>query len=152
MIRCDAVLDNIYAEGFEARYARGDGGGGRAQDEVSFAWTEAHRRFLRKSSRAGREVGILLPLGTRLREGDLLFADRQLLLIARLLPTPLLVVTCPHPRRLAEWAYKLGEEHWPIEIRDDGRTLLLPDDDVLRAWLCRHHVAFECTSGLFNPS
>jgi urease accessory protein len=148
VIRCDAVLDNAYAEGFGAKYP---GGGGRERDELSFAWTEAHRRFLRKRSRAGRDVGILLPLGSRLRDGDLLFADQSLLMIARLVPAPLLAVTCHQPRRLAELAHELGDEHRPIEIRDDGRTLLLPDEDLLRAWLCRRGFEFEAIEGLFNP-
>jgi urease accessory protein len=148
VIRCDAVLDNAHTQGFQARYPIG---GDRAQDELPFVWTEAHRRFLRKRSRAGRDVGILLPLGSRLRDGDLLFADPSLLMIARLLPAPLLAVTCHQPRRLAELAYELGGEHRPIEIRGDGRTLLLPDDDILRAWLCRRGFEFEATEGLFNP-
>jgi urease accessory protein len=150
VIRCDAVLDNVHAEGFEARHPMSGGGGER--DEFPFTWTEAPRRFLRKRSRAGRDVGILLPLGSRLHDGDLLFADQSLLMIARLLPAPLLTVSCHEPRRLAELAYELGGEHRPVQIRDDGSTLLLPDDDFLRAWLCRRGLEFEAAEALFNPS
>ena len=146
MIRCDAILDNVYDDGFRIRHPASV----REQDEFEFSWTESHRRFIRKRSRAGRELGVLLPLGSRLRNGDVLFDGKSLILIARLTPAHVLVIAGMSPHGLAEVAYELGNQHWPIEIRDD-HSLVVPDDDVLRSWLRRRGINGEPKLELFKP-
>jgi urease accessory protein len=146
VIRCDTILDNVHNDGFRIRHPDSL----REQDEFEFSWTESHRRFIRKRSRAGRELGVLLPLGSRLRDGDVLFVDNSLILIARLTAAQVLVVADLNPHALAELAYELGNQHWPIEIRDD-HSLVLPDDDVLRSWLRRRGINGEPKLALFKP-
>jgi urease accessory protein len=128
---CQAILGNLYDGSFVARVAI---------DEVELHWHECRRRSLRKRSRAGRDVGVLMAAGTVLRHGDVLHADASVTLAVSVRPCALLAIAIESPARAAALAYALGEQHKPMEIRT--AEILTPADDAIAALLRR--LGFEC--------
>jgi urease accessory protein len=97
----------------------------------------------------GEEIGLLLPPGTILREGDVIeSADRDRVRIAAA-TEPILFVTASDSERLARAAYHLGNRHVPVEI--GAGFLRLEADPVLQEMLRRLDVSVEERKEGFNP-
>jgi urease accessory protein UreE len=133
---CDRILGNL--DSFEPI-------GDREIDAIDFDWTESRRRFLRKRSNAGRSVGLLLSVGTILRHDDVCFAGERVVIVAHQRPCRAIFVRPAN----AALAYELGQQHSPVEIRADA--LVMPEDDVMAAWLARKGVAFTVELTRFVP-
>lgn len=97
----------------------------------------------------GEEIGLLLPSGTILREGDILeSADgRRVRIVAA--AEPVLFVTACDSEKLTRAAYHLGNRHIPVEIGTG--FLRLEADPVLKEMLQRLGVSVEDKSEAFNP-
>ncbi|CAM5504867.1 urease accessory protein UreE [Eoetvoesiella caeni] len=91
---------------------------------------EARRRSRQKLQlTTGEEVGLALPHGTVLREGDLLLADDGQFIVVQAANEPVLRVTAKTAQQLARAAYHLGNRHILLEIGPD--YLHLEYDPVL---------------------
>jgi urease accessory protein len=139
----DRILDNLFSPTSFALQAT------RTLDPLDLHWPDLHRRALRATTRTGRPVGILLPLGQRLRHGDILHADDHHLITINLLPTELLIATPPSARHAALIAFELGNLHLPVEITDH-EIVTLPDGPALA--VCRQHeVPHRLETRRFHP-
>src|SRR5260221_4768061 len=118
-------------------------------DGVELTGSECRRRFLRKRSCHGRDVGTLLPVGTVLRHGDVLHADASLVLSVAVQPCPVLLIRPTTLTRAARAAYLLGEIHAPVEIT--AEELLTPEDDRVAAMLRRLGFSYELATRRFTP-
>lgn len=92
--------------------------------------TRSRHRF----DQDGRTVFLRLPRGTVLRDGDLLQAESDSVLV-RVVAKPELVltVTAPSSQGLIRAAYHLGNRHVPVEIT--ATYLRLSPDPVLQTML-----------------
>jgi urease accessory protein UreE len=140
---CQAVLgnlddkrDRVFADGVE-------------HDQVELTWSACRRRFFRKRSSLGRDVGALLPVGTVLRHGDVLHSDGSLVLSVAVQPCAVLLIQPATIAGAAHVAYLLGEMHAPLGIAADG--LLTPEDDRVAAMLRRFGFAYEPVIRRFAP-
>lgn len=82
----------------------------------------------------GAEVGLLLPGGTILREGDLLEADNGLIIEVKAAQEELSAAFAANPMLLLRACYHLGNRHVPIQI-SESRVSYLRDhvlDDLVR--------------------
>jgi urease accessory protein len=90
---------------------------GEIHDYLDLDWWELDRRALRKSSRHGQTLRILLPLGSTLSHGSILTDSAgQLKIQVQVKPCEVFVV---HPRDAEEMsniALELGNLHAPTEI------------------------------------
>jgi urease accessory protein len=108
----------------------------------------------RKSRQLGRlddgeEIGLLLPSGTILREGDVVESvDGHRIRIAAA-AEPVLFVTSSEREKLTRAAYHLGNRHTPVEI--GAGFLRLEADPVLKGMLQQLGVSVEQKSEAFNP-
>jgi urease accessory protein UreE len=84
---------------------------------VDVRWDEC-RQVLRKRTRGGEEVRVLLPRGQKLRHGDVLGESDGRIVAIHVLPCDLVVVRADEPRRLAELALALGNLHWPTQVAE----------------------------------
>jgi urease accessory protein len=127
---CDRVLDNLDSPTADALRD------GRAIDFLDVTWVDLHRRSFRGTTRRGRAVGVLLPLGVRLRHGDILCADPQSLVAVNLLPADVITGSPGTLRQMALIAFELGNLHFPIEIGEDSITTLRdgPAEAVFRRY------------------
>jgi urease accessory protein len=109
------------------------------------------RRKTRQLARldSGEEIGLLLPPGTILKDGDVLeSAEGDRLRIAAA-AEPILFVTASDSEKLTRAAYHLGNRHIPVEIGDS--FLRLEADPVLKEMLERLDVRVSERNEAFNP-
>ncbi|HEV7302260.1 MAG TPA: hypothetical protein VGN72_23175 [Tepidisphaeraceae bacterium] len=127
-------------------------------DSVDIAWHECAARALRKTTRARREVRILLPLGRSLRDGDVLAAEatgvaregEQLAVLRVHVPACEVWVTDPvDPDALATVALELGNLHVPVQV-SNGRLIVIADGPTREA-LDRYGVPFRTERRVFAP-
>jgi urease accessory protein len=120
------------------------------QDTLTLGWEDRVQAHGRRRSDGGRELGLSLPRGTVLRDGDwlILDADRVLIRIVER-PEPVFVIA---PRAPAEWAlyaYHIGNRHQPAMISDRG--IVCPDVPGVEQLLVQHRIPYERATLAFTP-
>jgi urease accessory protein len=88
---------------------------------------------LRTKVASGEEIGLFLPRGTLLRDGDCLQADDGRVVRVEAATEELIEVRCVNTDALARAAYHLGNRHTPVQV--GAGWLRLAADDVLAAML-----------------
>jgi urease accessory protein len=119
-------------------------------DHVDLEWWDLQRRALRKTTRAGQDVRILLPLGVSLFDGAIFTNESRAALIqVHLRESEVFII---HPRsetELANLALELGNLHSPAEFSQGSiRTVI---DGPVEALLANMQVPFERQTVKFNP-
>jgi len=90
-----------------------------ADDYLDVEWWELDRRALRKTTRGGRSIRILLPLGSAIQHGDLLSdGDGSVLIQACVIPRELLIIRPRDSTEMGLLALEMGNLHIPTEIVD----------------------------------
>jgi urease accessory protein len=97
----------------------------------------------------GEAVGIVLPRGTVLRDGDMLVADDGGLVRVIAATQSVLLVHAPDRLTLTRAAYHLGNRHTPVEVGAD--ELKLEADPVLEDMLKRLGAQVERATLPFQP-
>ncbi|MEM5449999.1 urease accessory protein UreE [Paraburkholderia sp. BR14263] len=97
----------------------------------------------------GEEVGVVLPRGTVLRDGDLLVADDGGLVRVIAAAESVLRVRAPDRLTLTRAAYHLGNRHTPVEVGAD--ELKLEADPVLEDMLKRLGAQVQRVELPFQP-
>jgi urease accessory protein len=97
----------------------------------------------------GEEIGLLLPPGTLLRDGEIVESEDGSRLRIDAAKEELMLVTVAHPLQLLRAAYHLGNRHTPIEIRPD--RILFQADPVLREMLVGLGLTVATISEKFAP-
>ncbi|WP_028222951.1 urease accessory protein UreE [Paraburkholderia oxyphila] len=98
---------------------------------------------------SGEEVGVVLPRGTVLRDGDMLVADDGGLVRVIAAAQSVLLVRAPERLTLTRAAYHLGNRHTPVEVGID--ELKLEADPVLEDMLRRLGAQVERATLPFQP-
>ena len=88
---------------------------------------------LRTAVASGEEIGLFLPRGSVLRDGDCLEADDGRVVRVTAAPEDLIEVRCADADALARAAYHLGNRHTPVQV--GAGWLRLAADEVLAAML-----------------
>ncbi|WP_239325390.1 urease accessory protein UreE [Snodgrassella gandavensis] len=103
-------------------------------DTVSLQWFEADRRIIRTTTTDGREIAFrLLKEGQRLHHDDVVYLDKQLVVVVQIEPSEVMVLTPQTLPEMARACYEIGNKHTPLFL--DGNELLLPFDKPLFEWL-----------------
>jgi urease accessory protein len=104
--------------------------GGRFEAELVLAYDLRQKCRLRTQSTEGEEVGLFLPRGEVLRDGDVLQAQdgRRVRVTAK--PEKVLQIECADPLQLTRIAYHLGNRHVALQVGEGW--LRIADDYVLR--------------------
>jgi len=106
---------------------------GPAHEVIELAFEQRERSRLRAPLLSGEEVGIDLPLGMMLRDGDRLQLSDGRVVAVEAAQEALLEVHARDAAQLARIAYHVGNRHVPLQV-GDGWLRLLPDH-VLRAMI-----------------
>jgi urease accessory protein len=117
-------------------------------------FAERSRSRLRAVLEDGTEVGLMLPRGTLLRDGDVLLAESGERILVRAAAEPLYRVTARSDDiepgfSLLRAAYHLGNRHVPLALSPDA--LLLEQDPVLRELLLRLGLVVDACVAAFEP-
>ena len=103
-------------------------------DTVSLQWFEADRRIIRTTTTGGREIAFrLLKEGQRLHHEDVVYLDKQLVIVVQIEPSEVMVLAPQTLPEMARACYEIGNKHTPLFL--DGNELLLPFDKPLFEWL-----------------
>lgn len=97
----------------------------------------------------GEEVGLLLPPGTVLCDGDVIESEDGSKLKIQAAKEELMMVTASDPFLLLRAGYHLGNRHASIELRPD--RILLPVDPVLKEMLIGLGVTVSLVTEKFTP-
>lgn len=135
---CEQVLGNIC-----------DLPPGKRHDPVLLAWHECGNRSLRRRSREGREVVILLPPGQVLEHGDVLFEDDVLRVVVELIPCQVLVACAQDLQQMGRLAFELGNLHVAAQIA--GTEILVQPDGPVEEVLHRLGVPYSVEIRRFTP-
>jgi len=114
---------------------------------LTFASRRKSRQVVKLDS--GEEVGLLLPPGTILRDGDLLESEDGSRIKIKAAQEELMVVTARDLFLLLRAGYHLGNRHASIELRPD--CILLEPDPVLKEMLVGLGLKVELVSETFTP-
>jgi urease accessory protein UreE len=88
-------------------------------DYLEVEWWELDRRALGKTTRAGRSIRILLPIGTSIHHGDLLSdAEASVLIQACVIPSEVLIIRPRDSTEMGLLALEIGNLHVPAEVVD----------------------------------
>jgi len=108
--------------------------GGRGIDALRLEWYETGKRVMRKQSAGGREVALrFLNESPALMEGDLLYADEEVVIVVEIIPCAVVVIPMVSLAAVAAVCYEIGNRHLPLFI-DEG-VLLAPFEEPLYRWL-----------------
>src|SRR5438128_1839149 len=118
-------------------------------DTLRLAYDDRKKSRLRVWSELRREVGIFLPWGSVLREGDLLAANSGEVLIVRAAPEPLSEVRTRDWHLLTRAAYHLGNRHVPLQI--EPGILRYQRDHVLDEMLGQLGLVVGVVEAPFEP-
>ena len=120
---CERVVRNLA----DAKEALGE----QVIDYVDVEWDEC-KSVLKKHTRGGEPVRVLLPSAQRLRHGDVLLEEQNRAIVVNVLPAPMVVVRPPDATSLAILALELGNLHWPTQIAV-GEVIFPPSEVALDA-------------------
>ena len=120
---------------------------------VELDWDVRQKSRFDATDSTGRALGVFLPRGTVVRDGDVLVAEDGSLVRVKAAPQSVLVVRhCAEhgaPSDLLRAAYHLGNRHVPVQLAPDH--LKLEPDDVLVAMLRRMHLIVTEETAAFDP-
>lgn len=111
------------------------------RDIVRLDWEARQKCRQRLRTKAGREIGLALPTGTRLSPGDVLYRDANVEIVVEGKPEKVFVLRFEKRETFGLACYQIGNLHRPIGF-DDG-AILVPYEPVLERQLSR--LGFTCT-------
>jgi urease accessory protein len=122
---------------------------GRRIERIRMTSADLARHRQRVTTDQGREVGISLPHGTALADGDLLHLDETLAIVVEQVDEDLLRILPRTPEEFALAGYQVGNLHRAAMISGNAVTVLY--DKAIEAVAHRFHLAFERARGKFLP-
>ncbi len=89
---------------------------GEPSDQLALSWEQRRKSRLKATTEGGREVGLFLPRGTVLFDGDLLQASDDSIIRVEAAPEDVSTVSSPDAMLLARVAYHLGNRHVRTQV------------------------------------
>jgi urease accessory protein len=113
--------------------------GSRAIERVPIASDDLARRILRLPTSLG-ELGVRLAGESRLRDGDVVYADASRVVAVEVLPDDVLVCAPATIAQALDLAHALGNRHLPVQI--EGEALVVRYDRLIEELLLERHVRY----------
>jgi urease accessory protein len=113
--------------------------------------TAEERRWGRRrvTTRGGRELQLVLPTGSRLTPGEILYVGPGWYVRIEAAPEPVLAMKPGSFDDAVRIAFEVGNRHFTLAV--DGERLLIPDDPAMVHLLGRLGVAFQRVRAVFVP-
>jgi urease accessory protein UreE len=121
----------------------------REVDFIDLDWHEC-KRLLKKRSRGGRDVRVLLSADKCLQHGDVLYEDATVILSINVRPMELIVAGPASTHRLLELALELGNLHWPTQVIAD--RILFPEHPTAMIVIERLNISWSKEIRRFEPA
>jgi urease accessory protein len=124
--------------------------GSRRIEKIILASGDLAKHRQRATTDAGREVGISLPHGSHLHDGDVLHLDDAVAIVVVQAEEDLLRIKPRTPEEFGYMGYQVGNLHRAAMIDAQGIAVLY--DKAIEALAQRHHVPCERGPGKFKPA
>jgi urease accessory protein len=124
--------------------------GSRKVERILLASADLAKHRQRVKTDAGREVGISLPHGVTLKDGDVLHMDDAVAIVVQQAEEDLLRIRPRTPEEFGTMGYHVGNLHRAAMIDHHGIAVLY--DKAIEALAQRHHVPCERVNGKFVPA
>lgn len=121
----------------------------RKVERIRLDSAELAKQRQRVKTDAGREVGISLPQGQHLHDGDILHLDDAFAIVVEQVEEDLLRLLPRTPGEFALAGYQVGNLHRAAMIDGDSVTVLF--DKAVEALAARFHLPCEKVRGKFKP-
>ncbi len=118
---------------------------------VTLSWQDRQRSRQRLVSDWGTEIQLMLPRGTHLHDGDLLYADAQRQIRVKAQAEPVLLIQPENVMQMGQVLHQMGNWHRPAQISPQGQILVLADAP-LRDWLTHMGIPFQEALKPFHPN
>lgn len=117
---------------------------GKTIEYVEIEWHEAFKKIHKKTTKEGREVGIRLNdevLSRGLYEGDVIYADRTLLIAVKTPPCEVIRIhiALDHTFMIAKTCYEIGNRHAPLFYGENIFTFVTPYNEPMFLMLSKLH-------------
>ena len=113
----------------------------RRIERVVLGWEDRLRSRQRVRSDSGTELGVALPTGQPLGEGDILFEDEERVVVVAAIPEYVLILYADSPLAMGRLCYQVGNRHAPISVQ--AECVLTPYDSALEAYFVKMGVRCE---------
>ncbi len=117
-------------------------------DIVKLDWEARQKCRQRLRTKAGREIGLALPTGTRLSPGDVLYRDSDVEIIVEGEPEKVFALRPKKRETFGLICYQIGNLHRPIGL--DNGAILVPYEPVLEKQLTRLGFAYTVEERIFT--
>lgn len=117
-------------------------------DNLDLPWSDCLRRASGQTTRTGHRVRLVLPLGVRLRDGDVVTNGTTRLAI-HIMPCDVLLIRPADSRQAAMIGLGLGNLHAPVQCADEY-LVTLPDGPIEQL-LVQLGAKFERRRHRFEP-
>ena len=124
--------------------------GSRKIERIVLDSAELAKHRQRVKTDAGREVGLSLPHGSTLKDGDVLHVDDGVAIVVSQAEEDLLRIHPRSPEEFGYMGYQVGNLHRAAMIDRHGIAVLY--DKAIEALAQRHHVPCERVKGKFVPA
>jgi urease accessory protein len=118
---------------------------------IALVWCDRQRARQRVQTSAGTEVLLMLPRGTVLQDGDLLYCSEEKQIRVQALPEAVVLIPTASAVQLCRVAHQLGNWHRPAQVLANG-TLMAQLDQPLIDWLEHVGIPFETGEQPFQPN
>ena len=118
-------------------------------EELEMTFEQRSKARLRTMVRSGEEIGIFLPRGGVLRDGDFLRADDGRVVRVCAAAEELMEARCSDPALLARAAYHLGNRHASVQVLSGA--VRFPADTVLAQMLDGLGIGVNVVHQSFDP-
>ncbi|MYE89103.1 urease accessory protein UreE [Candidatus Poribacteria bacterium] len=117
-------------------------------DIVSLDWEARQKCRQRLRTKAGREIGLALPTGTRLSPGDVLYRDSDVEIIVEGEPEKVFALRPKKRGTFGLICYQIGNLHRPIGF--ENGAILVPYEPVLEKQLTRLGFTYTVEERIFT--
>ncbi len=122
---------------------------GLERDTLVLNWQERRRSRQRVRTTKGVELGIALPTGTVIQEGDLLYMDERCYIVVEAEKEEVIVIYAEDQTEGALVAYEIGNRHQSISLSRE--RIITPYSRLMEEFLKRESIRYECRKEVFEP-
>ena len=122
---------------------------GLERDTLVLNWQDRRRSRQRVRTTKGVELGIPLPTGTVMQEGDLLYRDKRCYIVVEAEKEDVIVIYPADMTQGALVAYEIGNRHHPISLSRE--RIITPYSRLMEEFLKRESIRYECRKEVFEP-
>jgi len=116
MLISTEIRGNIYNAGYQQN--------SKSVDYLSLEWFDTTKRIIRDFSIGRREIGFRNLTSDALRDGDVLYEDKEVCIVVKILACLCIVLQPVNATDMAVICFEIGNKHVPIFINSQNEIII----------------------------